>query len=105
MRSLPRLAEQMARAPRDHLLAVSYKGGDDVAQGQELGPPTIQRQHVDAKARLQRGVAVELVEDDIRLGVALDLDDDAQPFAIALVAQLGDAFDHLFPYGLGDALD
>ena len=50
-------------------------------------------------------MAVELVEDNIRLGVALDLDDDAQPFAIAFVAQLGNAFDHLFPYGLGDALD
>src|SRR5438094_8954508 len=98
MRSLPRLAEQMARAPCDHLLAESDKAGDDFAQGQELGPPAIQRQHVDAKARLQRGVAVELVEDNIRLGVALDFDDDAQPFAIAFVAQLGDAFDYLFPY-------
>ena len=34
MRPLARLAEQMARAPGDHLLAEGDEGGDDVAQGQ-----------------------------------------------------------------------
>ena len=66
-----------------------------VAQGHLLGPAAVQRQHVDAKARLQRGVAVELVQDDVGLGVALQFDDDAQPVAVALVAQIGDALDQL----------
>ena len=105
MRPLPRLAEQVAGAPGDHLLAEGDEGGDDLAQGQQLGPAAVQRQHVDAKARLQRGVAVELVEDDVGLGVALQFDDDAQALAVALVAQIGDALDQLLADGLGDALD
>ena len=105
MRPLPRLAEKMAGAPGDHLLAEGDERGDDLAQGQLLGSATIQRQHVDAKARLQRGVAVELVEDDVGLGIALQFDDDAQALAVALVAQIGDALDQLLADGLGDALD
>ena len=50
-------------------------------------------------------MAVELVEDDVGFGVALQFDDDAHPVAVALVAQLGNAFDQLFADGLGDALD
>ncbi len=70
-----------------------------------LGPPGIKRQHVDAKTRLQRRVAVELVEDDVGDRVALELDDDADAVAIALVAQVGDALDQFLADDLGDALD
>ena len=60
------------------------------------GRPPFERQHVDAEARLQRGVAIELVQDDVGLGVALQFDDDAHAVAVALVAQLGDALDQSF---------
>src|SRR4029077_11480090 len=105
MRPIPRLAEKVARASSDHLLAESDERGDDLAQGQLLRSATIQRQHVDAEARLQRGVAVELVEDNIGLGVALQFDDDAQALAVALVAQIGDTLDQFLADSLGDALD
>ena len=105
MRPLARLAEQMAGAAGDDLLAERDKGGDHVAQGHQLGPAAVQRQHVDAKARLQRGVAVELVQHDVGHGIALQLDDDPHAVAVALVAQLGDAFDELVAHAFGDALD
>ncbi len=50
-------------------------------------------------------MAIELVQHDVGLGVALQLDDDAHAVAVALVAQIGDALDQLVAHGLGDALD
>ena len=105
MRALARLAQQMAGPPCDDLFAKGDKGGNHVAQGQQLWPAAVQGQHVDAKAGLQRGVAVELVEHDVGLGIALQFDDDPHPVAVALVAQFGDPVDQLFAHALGDALD
>src|SRR5215469_5133312 len=95
----------MAGAAGDDLLAKRDKGGDNFAQGQEFGAAAVQRQHVDAEARLQRGMAVELVEDNVRFGVTLQFDHDAHTFAVALVAHFGNTVDELFADGLGDALD
>ena len=50
-------------------------------------------------------MAVELVKDDVGLGVALQFDDDAQSLAVAFVAQIGNALDQFLAHGLGDALD
>ena len=49
----------------------------------------------DAERRLQIGQPIELVEDDLREDVLLQLDDEAHAVAIALVAHLADAFDPL----------
>ena len=46
----------------------------------------IERDHVRPEARLQRRVAVELVEHHLRHGVALDLDHDAIAVAIGFIA-------------------
>src|SRR5262249_49075283 len=51
------------------------------------------------------GQAIELVQDDLREDVLLQLDDDAQALAIALVAHLGDALDALVLDALGDLRD
>ena len=58
---------------------------------QRLRPAVDQRQHDDAEGGLQLRVLVELVQDDLRLRVALELDDDAHAVAVGLVAQVGDA--------------
>ena len=63
------------------------------------------RQHDEAVALLHLGELVELVEHDLRLGVALELDHDAHAVAIGLVAQIADALDALVVHQLGDALD
>ncbi len=105
MRPLARLAEKIDGAPGHHLLAEGDEGGEHVLEVHQHRPPAVERQHVDAEARLQRRVAVELVEDDVGHGVALQLDDDAHAVAVALVAQVGDALDELVAHHLGDALD
>ena len=59
------------------------------------------------KRLLHLGVLVELVEDDLVLGAALEADDDAHAVAVGLVAELvaGDVGDDAFVDELGDALD
>src|ERR1700747_2692961 len=47
----------------------------------------------------------KLVEDDFRLLVALHFDDDAHAFAVALIANVRDAFDFLVVDEFGDVLD
>src|SRR5262245_17926004 len=64
-----------------------------------------QRQHDDAERRLHLRVLVELVEDDLRNLPARELEDDADAFAVGLVADLGDALDLLLLHQLGDLLD
>ena len=91
--------------PDHHLLAEIHEGGDHVAQAHLQRPPTVQCQHVHAERGLQRGVAVELIEDHVGGGVALHLDDDAHALPVAFVAQVGNAFDPLFAHQFGDALD
>ena len=59
------------------------------------------------EALLHLGVLVELVEDDLRFGAALEADDDAHAVAVGLVAELvaGDVGDDAVVDQLGDALD
>ncbi len=56
----------------------------------------------DAEGRLHVGQPIELVEDDLREHVLLQLDDEAHAVAIALVAHLGDPLDALLAHELGD---
>lgn len=95
MRLLARLAEEEARAALDHLLAEGDEGGDEVAQRHHLGTAEVEREHVDAEGGLKLRVLEELVDDDLGRSVALQLDDDAHAFAVALVPELGDPLDRL----------
>ena len=65
----------------------------------------VERHHIAAERRLQRRVAIELVEDDLGIGVALQLDHHAITFAVGLVAQIGNALDALFAHQFGHLLD
>ncbi len=99
------LVSRMLGAPRHHLLAEVEEGDQHVLQRQHLRPAAVQRDHVGAEARLQRGEAPKLVEHDVGDRVALDLDDDAHAVAVGFVAQIGDALDPLLAHQLGDPLD
>ena len=63
------------------------------------------REQDHAERFLHLRVFVEMVEDELRLFVALHLDHDAHAFAIAFVANIGNAFDLLVLDQLGDVLD
>src|SRR3546814_2391687 len=54
MGAITRLAEQEAGAPGNHFLAEADKRRDQLLDIQQLRLAGIQRQHVDAKRRLQR---------------------------------------------------
>ena len=89
---------------------------DDVApmveeQAQELdqthlaGLPAADGQQDHAERLLHLREFVEVIEDELRLFAALDLDDDAHALAVGLVAHVGDAVDLFCLHQLGDALD
>ena len=63
--------------------------GDRVLELEQLRPAVIDRQHVDAERRFERGVLVEIVDDDLRIAVALEFDDDAGVL-VRLVAHVAD---------------
>ena len=104
MGAVARLGEFEARAPGDDFLAEQDEGGDQLLQVHQQRPAVVQRQHVDAEARLQFGEAIELVQHHLGRGVALQLDHHAHAVAVAFVADVGDAFDALVAHQFGDAL-
>ena len=105
MGAVARLAEQVLGAPGNHLLAEGDEGGEQVLESHHLRAAALERHHIGAEGRLQRGVSVELVEHHVRHGVALELDDDAITLAVGLVAQRGDAVDLLVAPQLCNSLD
>ena len=105
MGALAGLEQLELRAAGDDFLAEADERLDEVAQRQRFRAAAAQRQHVGREARLGGGVAPQLVEHDVGGGVALQVDDDADAFAVRFVADVGDALDALVLGGLGDLLD
>ena len=105
MGAVARLGEQELGAPGDDFLAEGDERLQQVLEVHQFRPAAGEADVVDAEGRLQRREAVELVQDDIGHGVALDLDDHAHAVAIALVADVGNAFEFLLAHQIGHALD
>jgi len=53
----------------------------------------------------QLGVLVEIIDDDFRNGIALELDDDAHALLVGFVADVGDIVELLVVDKPGDILD
>ena len=64
-----------------------------------------QREHIDGKARLQRRVFQQLIDDRLGVGAALQFDDDAHALAVGLVAQVANVFNAAVAHQVGDALN
>ena len=103
----PRLRppELVARPARHHLELV----GDVVPQGLPVGErprhAVDERNQVHPEALLHLGVLVEVVEDDLGHGLALQLDHYAHAVAVRLVAQIGDVLQLAVLDQLGDLLE
>ena len=69
-----------------------------------LGLPAINRQHVDAERRFERSVLVEIVDQNLRIAVALEFDDHTGAF-VRLVTNVADALENFLVDELGDPLD
>ncbi len=79
-----------------HLVAVSYELADELLEVECLGAAVYERDIVHAEGCLHLGHLVELVEDHVGVGVALELDDYAHSLVVALVVDVGDAVEFLF---------
>src|SRR4029453_5330921 len=86
-------------------LAVIQEGFERLFEIEYLWAAVGNSEHVDAERFLQRRVFVELVEDDVRYGVALEFDDNAHTFAIRFIAKIANSFNLLLLYQTGNLLD
>ena len=87
------LAQFKLGAPNHHLTAMIEEVGQRGFEVQQHGPVVHHRQHVDAERGFQRRILVQRIDDDLRHGAALQLDDHADAPAVGLVAQVGHAVD------------
>ena len=63
-------------------------------------------EHVRAERILDLGVLIELIENDVRIGITAELDDDTYLLVtVGLIADIGDTFDLLLLNEFGDTLD
>ncbi|MCY1171370.1 hypothetical protein D9M73_114790 [compost metagenome] len=105
MRPVARLGELELGTAGDDFLAEGHERGDDIAQVEQFRAAATDRQHVGGEARLRGRVPPQLVEHDLRGGIALEIDDDAHAKAARFVANVADAFDALVLGGFCDLLD
>ena len=99
------LLEVVARAPRDDIFLMHDVVVQDFLEVQDFRLAVDERQHDDAEAVLQLRVLVELIEDDVRVRVAAQVDDDAHAAAVRLIVERRDALDLLVAHELRDLLD
>ena len=97
--------EIVGAAARDHLLAELEEGDEHVLEIELQRPPADERHQVDPIAHLQGRVPEQLIEHDVRIGLALQLDHHPGAVAIRLVAHLGDPLDPPLAHQLADALE
>ena len=105
MLALARLAQQEGGAAANDVHAMIDEVADGLIQPEFLGLVVDHGKKDHGEAFLHLRVLVELVENDLRFGGALEFDDDAHAVAIALVANVGDVVDDFFVHQVGDALD
>ena len=99
------LLQQEDGAALHHVDAVIDEAANRLIESQLPRLPVEHREEDHREALLHLRVLVELVEHNLRLRAALELDDDPHAVAVALVAHVADVVDDLVVDQLGDALD
>ena len=99
-----RLLQAELRAAPDHLNLVVDVVRQRLGQVQRARHSVDQGEYVHAEARLERRLLEQVVEHDVRVGVALELDDQARLLVGRRVAQLADAVEVARSDELGDLL-
>ena len=98
-------AQIETRAADDDLFAMLDEVVEQRREVHDLRLVVDDGQEDDAERGLHLRVAIQIVQHDLGDRIALQLDDDAHPFAVGLVAKIGDAFDALVVNQLGDFLE
>jgi len=97
------LVEEEACAAEDDFAAVFDVAIDGFLEGKELRFAAVDGEHVHAERRFERGVLVEVVDEDLRVSVAFEFDDHAGVLG-AFVAHIADAGENLLVDEFGDPL-
>ena len=101
-----RLTLEVCGTACDDFQLVSHPMADEGIQRQRARHTVDQRQHVGAEGLLQLGVLVQVVQDHLRHGVALEHEHEALAgTAGGLVAHVGDALDLAVAHGLTNGDD
>ena len=59
-----------------------------ILQRHHLGHAAVQRQHNNAHCVLQLRITVQLIQHNLRVGLALELDDNAHALAVRFIVQV-----------------
>ena len=102
MTAFARFAQTELCPARDHLTPMADENLQQFAQAHGSRLAAFQRHHVDAENRLQLRVLIKVVEHDLGVFAATQLEDHAHAVLVGLIADLGDAFDPLLLDQLGD---
>ena len=101
----PGLLEEVLCPAAEHRRAVPQKLLEHVAEGEDPRLAVDERQKNQRERGLERRVLVELVEHDVGVGVAFELEDEPHRLLqVALVADRGDALDTVIIDEVGDLL-
>ena len=100
--SLARLGGPVLAAARDDIDLVLDVGLQDLEEVQRAGHPVDQGDHVHREAALELRELEQVVQHDVGVGVALQLDDEARVHARRGVVRVGDAVELA---GVGQLLD
>ncbi len=98
-------AKQIFGAPLDHAHSVPQKLLQHLLERQGPRPPLDQRQEDDARRLLEGGELIELVQDQVGVGVALDVDDEPHRLSAASAAFVANRADSLDPLVLDQLAD
>ena len=96
--------QEMAGAAQDDFAAVLDVAGDGLFERKQLRLAMVDGQHGDGERALQRGVLVEVVDDNLGVGVAFEFDDDPRVF-VRFVTDGADVGDRLLVDQIGHPLD
>ena len=104
VRAVARLAQPVLAPPGDDLDLVRDVDAQRLLQVEQPRHTVDERQDVRREVRLHRRVLVELVQHDLRVRIALQVDDEPHRVAGRRVADVADALDLAVVHELGDLL-
>ena len=105
MGAFPGLFQVILGAAAHHLVLELHILLDHLLQGHHLGHLVVDGQHDDTHGILQLGVLVQLIQDDLGVGILAHVNDDAHSLAVGLIVQVTDALDPLFLDQVGNVLN
>src|SRR5262245_14816312 len=105
MEALLRLAQVVSGAPRHHFFTVIQESFEGLFEVEHPGTAVGNGEHVHAERFLQRGVLIELIENNVGYRIAFELDNDTHPFAVRFIAKIRDSINFLLLYQTGNLLD